>query len=137
MCPSRNSQGQRDRRQGDSGKVQGVPSCLYHSESSGRAEEGGEGGYKQKGRRERLQGGGWVPKRVERVKGRRNKGRSGKNTVWELEEKRIGGKGRGRERKQRLSHRLRSELSACHLKTPDGNSLPSSASCLVSLFFVS
>lgn len=48
----------------------------------------------QKGRRERLQGGGWVPNGVGRVKGRRNKGRSGKNIIWELEEKRIGGKGR-------------------------------------------
>lgn len=32
-----------------------------------------------------------------RVKGRRNKGGSGKNIIWELGEKRIGGRGRGRE----------------------------------------
>lgn len=52
------------------------------------------GGCVEKGRRERLQGGGWVPNGVGRVKGRRNEGRSGKNIIWELEEKRIGGKGR-------------------------------------------
>lgn len=76
---------------------------------------------------------GWQESKGEKEQGREweehNMG-AGREKNWRE------GEGEG-ERKPRLSSLFRSELSACHLKTPDGNSLPSSASCPASLFFVS
>lgn len=117
VCSRRDSQEQETERQQESGGWGDRLSCLYHTKSRGRTEEGrgqGVGGVERsrKGRVEegkvaKRKGGdqmGWG-----RVNERKNKGRSGKKIIWEnmgarreksLREGKEGGKG---ERKPRLS----------------------------------